>query len=266
MARHKQKPRDHNNYLQQCYTVSETQDLSNRNCNINKADILCTEVLRDAGCGDVTSNCADVTSNCVDVTSNCGEVTSNCGDVTSNCGSALCSSDDDSQTHKQSEHSSHSDNQHESVTNIDAPPSYEQLAAPAAHAYSHARLPVVSGKSHSLPVSCSAAALLAKADGDSCCNKNTVDMAHDSVVTSSSQNLAASNLDRLNDLESSVQSHSVPNLAESCDAASASAAMTAPVLRRLAKRLSESDLRLRHKCDTRLFTAGACVASLLCLC
>ena len=127
MARHKQKPRDHNNYLQQCYTVSETQDLSNRNCNINKADILCTEVLRDAGCGDVTSNC-------VDVTSNCGEVTSNCGDVTSNCGSALGSSDDDSQTHKQSEHSSHSDNQHESVTNIDAPPSYEQLAAPAAHA------------------------------------------------------------------------------------------------------------------------------------
>ena len=74
-----------------------------------------------------------------------GDVTLNGGDVTSKRDDGtslwLSSSDDDSQAHKQSEHSSSSDSQHESVTNIDAPPSYEQLTAPAAHAYSHARLP-----------------------------------------------------------------------------------------------------------------------------
>ena len=96
-----------------------------------------------------------------DVTLNGGDVTSKRDDGTSNSGSALAMATV-KYIYKQSDHSSRIDSQHESVTNIDAPPSYEQLTAPAAHAYNHARLPAVSGKSHSLPVSCSAVALLAK--------------------------------------------------------------------------------------------------------
>ena len=147
------------------------------------------------------------------------------------------------------------------AADVDPPPSYDQLSslhdAACASAYrSHNRLPV-SSKSNSLPVSCSAALLstAAATAADYHSGFTARDSPLSRVMTSSSgASQSDTESDQPNELESSLQSHSVPNLVESCDTLDETRRF--PVIKRLSKRMSESDLRLRHKYDPRLLKAG----------